>query len=69
MKLKKVRDKMEIAKEILVAIEAGKYKVKRIEAKAVAPEFREDSAWLEAIYDVINRTGLAIKDEIEKIGG
>ena len=56
---------MKITKEILAAIDAGKYKVKRIEAKAVPAEFRKDSAWLEAIYDVINRTGLAIRDEIE----
>ena len=60
---------MKITKEILAAIEAGMDKVKRIEAKMVAPEFRKDSAWLDAIYDTINRTGLAIRDEIDKVGG
>ena len=55
--------------ELIAAIKHGKDKVKKIEAKSVPVEFRKDSAWLEAIYDIINRTGLAIRDEIEKIGG
>ena len=60
---------MKITKEILAAIEAGKYKVKRIEAKTVPAEFRKNSAWLEAIYDIVNRTGLAIRDELECMDG
>ena len=55
--------------ELIAAVKRGKDKVKRIKAKSVPVEFRKDSAWLEAIYDVINLTGFAIKDEIEKIGG
>ena len=58
---------MKITKEVLVAIEAGAKKIKRIETKVVAPEFREDSAWLEAIYDIINRTALAIRDALEDV--
>jgi len=58
-----------ITKELLAAINVGSSKVKKIEAKAVSPEFRKDSAWLDAIHDVINRTALAIRDEIECIVG
>jgi len=54
-----------ITKELLAAINAGSSKVKKIEAKSVPVEFRKNSAWLDAIYDVINRTALAIRDEIE----
>ena len=58
---------MKITKEILGAIERGKAKIKGIEAGFMPEIFRKDSAWLEAINDIINRTGLAIRDELEHI--
>ena len=57
---------MSITKETIKAIDRGRDKVKRIEAKAVEPEFQDDSAWLAAVYDIIDRTALAIYDELDK---
>ena len=62
---------MKMTKKMLAAIDAGKYKMKRIEARVVTPaespfkELRKDSAWLDAIFDIIDRTASTIKDELE----
>ena len=58
---------MKITDEILIAIKRGENKIKRIEANIVPAEFRKDSAWLDAVNDIISRTCLAIRDELEEI--
>lgn len=58
---------MKITKKITKAIEQGKDKVKKIETTYVPSEFRENSAWLDAVNDIIDRTGLAIRDKLEWI--
>ena len=55
---------MKITIEIIKAIEQGKDMVKKVEAAFVPSEFRENSAWLGAINDVIDRTALAIRDKL-----
>jgi len=59
---------MIITDEILAAIRRGENKIKRIEAGIVPAEFRKDSAWLDAVNDIIARTCLVIRDELEDIG-
>ncbi len=51
--------------EMLKAIERAKDKLKNIESKMIAVELREDSAWLNAINDIIDRAGLAVLDELD----
>ena len=58
---------MKITKEIIKAIEQGKDKVKKTEATYIPSEFRKDSAWLDAVYDIIDRTALAIRDKLEQV--
>lgn len=57
---------MILTKKILRSIERGRDKIKKIETKAVESEFQKDSAWLIAVYDIVDRTALAIRDELEK---
>jgi len=58
---------MIITKEIINSLEKAKAKIKKIEANFVPKEFRADSAWLEAINDIIDRTVLAVRDALEKV--
>jgi len=53
--------------EIIKAVVRGKNKIKKIESNAVDVEFRKDSAWLDVVNDIIDRVGLAILDELDKI--
>ena len=50
--------------DIIAAISRGVNRMKRIEEQAVPEERRKDSAWLDACFDLINRTALAIRDEL-----
>ncbi len=56
---------MEITKEIIEAIEKAKTKIKFIEAFGIPVEKQPESAWLITINDIINRTALAVRDELE----
>lgn len=58
---------MRITPEIIRAINKGAAKIKTIEAKYIPKEFRQDSGWLRAVNDVVNRTALSIRDELEKV--
>ena len=51
--------------QIIKAIERGKNTVKRIEASQIPKDKRRDSAWLNAINDIIDRVGLSILDQLE----
>ena len=51
----------------LEAIRRGRNKIKKAYEKDVIPELRKDSAWLEAVNDIIDDTALAIQNELEKI--
>ena len=53
---------------MIKAIERAKDKIKKIEAKHIPAEFRANSAWLQAVNDIIDRTALAISDELEQKG-
>lgn len=50
--------------EICRQIEAGRDKIKKIEAKQISARFCKDSVGLEFINDIINRTALAIRDKL-----
>jgi len=50
--------------KVIEAIERGKEKIKAIEAQKVVKERRNDSAWLMAVNDIVDRVGLAIRDEL-----
>ena len=50
--------------EVIEAIKRGKEKIKTIEAQQIPKEKQTNSAWLIAINDIIDRTGLAIRDEL-----
>jgi len=50
--------------KVIEAIERGKEKIKAIEAQKVVKERRKDSAWLMAVNDIVDRVGLAIRDEL-----
>jgi len=58
---------MKITREMVVAIKEGAYQVKKIEAKPIPKDRVKDSAWLAAVYDIIDRTALAIRDQLENI--
>ncbi|KKN66076.1 hypothetical protein LCGC14_0475540 [marine sediment metagenome] len=58
---------MKISKEIISALERAKIKIKKIEMKPVLKEYRAGSAWLGDINDIIDRTVLAVRDELESI--
>lgn len=58
---------MKITKDIIEALEKAKNKIKNIETKFVPLEFRKDSEWLKAVFDIIDRTALALRDELEQI--
>lgn len=58
---------MKITKEIIKALEKAADKIKSIEARHVPAEFRKDSAWLNAVNDIIDRTVLAVRNELERI--
>lgn len=54
-------------REIIKAIVQAKNKIKKIESNAADVGFRKDSAWLVTVNDIIDRVGLAILDELDKI--
>ncbi|KKL48009.1 hypothetical protein LCGC14_2329840, partial [marine sediment metagenome] len=56
---------MTITKEITRAMEKAKIKIKNEERNAIAKEFQSNSGWLCAINDIIDRTILAVRDELE----
>ena len=58
---------MEITREMVSAIKEGVYKIKKIEAASIPQDKVKDSAWLIAIYDIIDRAALAIRDELENV--
>lgn len=56
---------MKITKEIIDALEKAKTKIKFIESSGIPKDKRAESAWLIAINDIIDRTVLAVRDELE----
>lgn len=58
---------MKITKEIIEALEKAKTMIKFIEAYDIPEEERAESAWLIAINDIIDRTALAFRNELEWI--
>jgi len=52
--------------KMIEAVERAKAKMKKIEAKHIPVKFRENSAWLQAVNDIIDRTALAIVDELNQ---
>ena len=57
---------MALTKEIIGAVERGRDKMKKIEAEEIPLKYRKESAWVIAVSDIIDRTALAIRDELDK---
>jgi len=56
---------MTITPNIVASIEHAKSRIKEIEARNIPLERRGDSAFLQYACDLIDRTALAIRDELE----
>lgn len=55
-----------IMEQAIIAIDLAKDKIKNIEAQQVPKEYQANSAWLTAVNDIIDRTALAIRDELDR---
>lgn len=58
---------MKVTDEIVCALNRATSKMKTIEEACIGKQYRKDSAWLSTINDIIDRTALAIRDELENI--